>query len=137
MSHRCHHCQKPFIRTYNRNRHERYTCWKRFENEEDRAPLVASSPEKGKPSGIELGEAFRFKTPSSILIMGPLGCGKTCFTHPKLFITATVRGKMDSETCKMIQFHEGIPTLENLQKWFPQGGVLVLDDLMVETGREI
>ena len=27
-----------------------------------------------------------------------------------------------------IQFHEGVPTTFHLQKWFPKGGLLVLDD---------
>ena len=31
-----------------------------------------------------------------------------------------------------VQFHEGVPTIFHLQKWFPKGGLLVLDDLMVE-----
>ena len=33
-----------------------------------------------------------------------------------------------------VQFHEGVPTIFHLQKWFPKGGLLVLDDLMVEGG---
>ena len=36
------------------------------------------------PTGIEFGEAFQFKTPSSILIVGPSGCGQTCFTESLL-----------------------------------------------------
>ena len=66
----------------------------------------------GIPSGIEMEEVFRFKTPCSILIVGPSGCRKTCFTESLLtdhleelletpplprFIIATGRGKMDSE----------------------------------------
>ena len=31
-----------------------------------------------------------------------------------------------------IHFHEGVPTTFHLRKWFPKGGLLVLDDLMVE-----
>ena len=34
------------------------------------------------------------------------------------------------------QFHEGIPEVTDLQTWFPQGGVLVLDDLMEEGGND-
>ena len=34
-----------------------------------------------------------------------------------------------------IQFHEGFPTTFHLQKWFPKGGLLVLDDLMVVGGK--
>ena len=63
-------------------------------------------------NGIERGKAFWFNTPSSILVVGPSGCGKPCFTEsllldhfgknclgtlrPRLII-ATGRGKMDSE----------------------------------------
>ncbi|XP_068684169.1 uncharacterized protein [Montipora foliosa] len=44
--------------------------------------------------------------------------------------------KMQKEDA--IHFHEGIPSLEELDAWFaPQGGgVLVLDDLMDEGGRD-
>ena len=49
-------------------------------------PKIAFPTEKhhGIPSGIEMGEAFRFKTPSNILIVGHSGCGKTCFTESLL-----------------------------------------------------
>ena len=33
------------------------------------------------PNGTEFGEAFRFKTPSSSLVVGPSGRGKTSFTE--------------------------------------------------------
>ena len=35
----------------------------------------------GIPDRIERGKAFQFKTPSSILVVGPSGCRKTCFTE--------------------------------------------------------
>ena len=35
-----------------------------------------------------------------------------------------------------VRFHEGIPTTFHLQKWFPKGDLLVLDDLMVEVGED-
>ena len=35
-----------------------------------------------------------------------------------------------------IKFHEEIPDRELLPKWFPQGGFLVLDDLMDEGGND-
>ena len=35
-----------------------------------------------------------------------------------------------------IRFHEGIPELSDLVKWFPQGGILVMDDLMDEGGSD-
>ena len=34
-----------------------------------------------------------------------------------------------------VQFHEGIPESDHLKSWFPKGGLLVLDDLIVEGGR--
>ena len=95
MSHRCRYCQKPFTRAGSRRHHVRYTCWKRLENGQDKLPLVdlPSSTAKtrvdapkitfpteknhGIPNEIEMGEAFRLKTPCSILIVGPSGCGKT------------------------------------------------------------
>ena len=33
-----------------------------------------------------------------------------------------------------VQFHDGVPTIFHLQKWFPKRGLLVLDDLIVEGG---
>ena len=77
-----------------------------------------------------MGEAFRFKTPSSILIVGPSGCGKTCFTESLLLdhleeLFANPPPKIHDAG---IQFHEGVPTPFHLQKWFPKGGLLVLDD---------
>ena len=104
------------------------------------APKVTFPTEKkhGIPNEIEMVEAFRFKTPSSILIVGPSGCGKTCFTESlllghmeELFVNPPHkihycywRGKMDSETWKTV------PTTFHLRKWFPKGGLLVLDDLI-------
>ena len=35
-----------------------------------------------------------------------------------------------------VQFHEGTPELDNLRSWLPQGGLLVLDDLMAEGGED-
>ena len=35
-----------------------------------------------------------------------------------------------------VQFYEGIPTTSHLQKWFPKGGLLVLDDLMTDGGED-
>ena len=35
-----------------------------------------------------------------------------------------------------VQFHEGIPTTFHLQKCFPKGGLLVLDDLIAEGGKD-
>jgi len=92
--------------------------------------------------------SFQFNTPSSILIVGPSGCGKTVFTqnllvdNPHLFKTSPTRihycygawqDRFDQMKKQGIQFHEGIPNYQDLVKWFPpSGGILVLDDLMDE-----
>ena len=99
-----------------------------------------------------MGEAFRCKTPSSILIVGPSGCGKTCFTESllldhleELFVNppTTIHycyGAWQDRFRDMrdagVQPHEGVPITFHLQKWFPKGGLLVLDDLMVEGGED-
>ena len=96
---------------------------------------------------MERRKAFQFHTPSSLLIAGPSGCGKTVFTT-KLLLE---NGDLFQQTPKSIhycygswqdgfqklkkggvKFHEGIPESEQLPRWFPGGGVLVLDDLMDE-----
>ena len=108
--------------------------------------------ESWDPKRNRNGEAFRFKTPSIILIVGPSGCGKTCFTEScvldqleELFVSPPTSihycyGVWLDEFPNMkdagVQFHEGVPTTFHLQKWFPKGGLLVLDDLMVEGGED-
>ena len=89
-----------------------------------------------------MGEAFRFKPPSSILIVGPSGCGKTCFTESllldhlkELFVNppttihycygAWQDGFRDMKEAG-VQFHKGIPESDHLKSWFPKGGLLVL-----------
>ena len=170
MSHQCCYCQKPFSRAGSRRHHERSTCWERLENGQDKLPLVDFPPssttsrgdsskitlpteEQNKfPNGIEFGEAFRFKTPSSILVVGPSGCGKTCFTESllldhleELFLSPLPTthycygvwqdGFQDIKDAG-VQFHEGIPETNHLKSWFPKGGLLVLDNLMAEGGED-
>ena len=95
---------------------------------------------------MEMTEAFRFKTPSSIMIVGPSGCGKTCFTEsvltkhlnelfvdePKVVVYCygAWQDKFKKMKDKGIRFHEGVPDMTQLKTWFPKGGLLVLDDLM-------
>ena len=101
---------------------------------------------------MERDEAFTFRTPCSILIVGPSACGKTCFTASllldhleELFATPpeTVHycyGAWQDGFTSMkkggVKFHEGVPSTSQLQRWFPNGGLLVLDDLMEEGGND-
>jgi len=96
---------------------------------------------------MERRPAFCFRMPSSLLIAGPSGCGKTVFTTKLLLDNtesfaeppATIHycyGSWQKGFDKLkkggVKFHEGIPDSEMLPQWFPQGGILVLDDLMDE-----
>ena len=82
--------------------------------------------------------------------MGPSGCGKTYFTESLLldhldalfvipppaihyFYGAWQDGFRGMEEAG-VQFHEGIPEIDNVKSWLLQGGLLVLDDLMAEGG---
>lgn len=97
-----------------------------------------------------------FKTPCSVLIAGPSNCGKTVFVS-KLLHDAThyfrglkpnvhyCYGAMQDKFQEMaktskpkIHFHEGVPTVEDLDEWFRPtgGGLLVMDDLMDECGND-
>ena len=146
MSHRCCYCQKPFTRAGSKRHHEKYTCWKRIENGHDKLPLVdlpsstaitrvdapkiafPTEKQNGIPNGIERGIAFRFVT----LIW------KNCLSPPPTIhycYGVWQHGFQDMKDAG-IQFHEGVPTTFHLQKWFPKGGLLVLDDLMVEGGED-
>ena len=151
----CRYCQRLFTRADNRIRHEKHSCQsKGGENTQEDASktILPSGKQNGNLNKIEMGEAFRFKTPSSILIVGPSGCGKTCFTESllldhldELFVNPPpaihycygawqdgFRGMQEAG----VQFHEGIPEIDNLKSWLPQGGLLVLDDLMAEGGED-
>ena len=81
------------------------------------------------------------------MIAGPSGCGKTVFTtrllieNPDLFTTPPCcihycygSWQHGFETSKKggVHFHEGILDSKLLPRWFPEGGILVLDDLMDE-----
>ena len=101
---------------------------------------------------MEMGKAFRFKTPSSIMVVGPSGCGKTCFTEQllmnhlcDLFVNSPTKvyycyGAWQDKFNKLkkagVTFHEGVPASSQLKSWFPQGGLLILDDLMQESGND-
>ena len=87
------------------------------------------------------------------MIVGPSGCGKTALTKALLTEGVAFQGrarpchycyggvwKPRFETMKPhgVRFHEGIPDVDDLQRWYgpTQGGVLVLDDLMEEAGHD-
>ena len=100
---------------------------------------------------MELRKAFRFHTPASLMVTGPSGCGKTVFTTKLLLNNSDLFAQSPKsihycygswqkgyEPLKKggVKFHEGIPDSDSLPKWFPQGGLLVLDDLMDECGND-
>lgn len=100
---------------------------------------------------MERCKAFRFRTPTSLLIAGPSGCGKTVFTtlllleneelfdkdpKPIHYCYGSWQKGFEGLKKEGVKFHEGIPESESLPKWFPEGGVLVLDDLMDEGGND-
>lgn len=101
---------------------------------------------------MEMGKTFQFKTPSSIMVVGPSGCGKTCFTRVlllehlnELFVNPPTKvhycyGAWQDKFTDMqkagVKFHEGVPASSQLKSWFPQGGLLILDDLMAEGGND-
>ena len=106
--------------------------------------LFLVQKQNGNLNKIEMGEAFRSKTPSSILIVSPSGFGKTCFTESllldhldKLFVNPLPTIHYCYGACRDgfrgmqeagVQFHEGIPEIDILKSWLPrQGGLLVLD----------
>ena len=93
------------------------------------------------------GTSFTFRTPSSILIVGPSGSGKTVFTtrlltqNRNLFATPPSRvhycygswqRSLEQLKRKGVTFSAGVLTEKELDKWFPRGGLLVMDDLMTE-----
>ena len=96
-------------------------------------------------------EGFTFKTPSSILVVGPSNSGKTTFVkrlileNIDLFETWPTRvvycygswQPMFKELkAKGVTFHEGVPEKKDFDKWFAKvgGGMLIMDDLMADGG---
>ena len=90
---------------------------------------------------------FQFRTPCSVFIVGPSGSGKTVFTtrlmtvNLDLFSTRPSRVHycygswqkgFDALKKKGVHFSAGVPSEADLDKWFPNGGLLVMDDLMTE-----
>ena len=90
---------------------------------------------------------FQFRTPCSVLIVGPSGSGKTVFTTRLLtdnvdlftqrpssihYCYGSWQKSFETLKNKGVTFSAGVPTEKDLDKWFPQGGLLVMDDLMTE-----
>ena len=96
---------------------------------------------------MEISDCFRFKSPSSILVVGPSSCGKTVFVERLLhekhalfdnhagkvyYCYGAWQSKFNDMQKRGIHFHQGIPERETIPKWFNSGGLLILDDLMDE-----
>ena len=88
--------------------------------------------------------------PSSVIVAGPSGSGKselveqllkekTIFEKPpRKIIYCYDRWQPRFDRMKYCKFVKGIPVEGSLQKWFkPQdNGLLILDDLMAESGND-
>ena len=96
-------------------------------------------------------ESFMFRSPCSILVVGPSSSGKTVFVERLLrernkffhgntskvyYCYGAWQDKFHGMKQRGIRFHKGIPTVEDIHKWFNGGGVLILDDLMDEGGND-
>ncbi|XP_073240494.1 uncharacterized protein [Porites lutea] len=96
---------------------------------------------------------YQFHSPSSVIIAGPSGSGKSELVEqwlrdlnvfqvpPKKIVYAYDRWQPRFERMQKkegIQFHRGLPDPRHLTQWFgrTRGGVLVLDDLMEEGGQD-
>ena len=86
MSLYCQYCHRLFSRIDSGVRHKKHSCQSSGSEKTLHVPKITFPNETnhGILNGIEMGEAFLFKTPSSILIVGPSGYGKTCFTKSLL-----------------------------------------------------
>jgi len=90
------------------------------------------------------------RQPSSVIVAGPSGSGKSQLVQhllqeqkvfekkPKTIVYCYDRWQPRFEEMKPqgIKFFKGLPDTEQIPKWFPSGGVLVLDDLMEEGGND-
>ena len=88
--------------------------------------------------------------PSSVIVAAPSGSDKTQLMEtllkektifqqpPKKIVYAYDIWQPRFERMKKngVHFYKGIPDTLMLDKWFPKGGVLVLDDLMEEGGQD-
>ena len=93
------------------------------------------------------------RQPSSVIVAGPSGSGKSELVEqwllylnvfqvkPKKIVYAYDRWQPQFDRMQKkdeIQFHRGLPNPSHLTKWFgpTRGGVLVLDDLMEKGGQD-
>ncbi len=90
----------------------------RKKGEHTATPASPTETSNGNSGGLEMGEAFRFKTrvfcsldplPAERLVLPSLHFCFTqisCLVHPlRPFIIVTGSGKMDSETCKRLGYN--------------------------------
>ena len=77
----CGYCHRLFSHADSKIRHEKYSCQRKEKPQHVPKTPFPTENQYGFPNEIEFGEAFRFKTPSSILVASLSGCGKTCFTE--------------------------------------------------------
>ncbi|PFX15461.1 hypothetical protein AWC38_SpisGene20314 [Stylophora pistillata] len=114
-------------------------------------PPVTTDPTQSFDLSQRWCEGFKFKSPSSIFIVDPSGCGKTCFTKSLLLqhldeffasppaVIHYCCGAWQDGYREMhqhgIKFHDNLTNEEQLKQWLPKdGGILVMDDLMTEGG---
>ena len=100
-----------------------------------------------------MGVGEMFRTPSSIVVAGPSGCGKTYFVSRLLeepghyfqagpppalhYCYGAWQPGFQPLAKRGIHFHEGLPQTADLDTWYPpEGGLLILDDLMAEGGND-
>jgi len=84
MSLYCGYCHRLFSHADSRIRHDKQSCQRKEKPEEVSKTPFPTEYQDRLPNGIEFGEAFRFKKPSSIVVVSLSGCAKTCFTESLL-----------------------------------------------------
>lgn len=97
---------------------------------------------------MEIGK-FVFKSPSTCMISGPTGCGKTylllnILKHAHIFDESPVRiiwcysiyQEIFTEYKDAIEFHEGLCDIKSLQN-IPGHKIIILDDLMNKLNEDV